>query len=606
MNSSIRILSRQLTIRVIVACALHATSLLLIRLSMAPTMLRPAALVAGIVIVCGPLVALALAEIPIGRFAEPFGVMLIYAVPSLLFFAPFLKTFTTHVIGNADSYQAMWDAWWIKQVFTAGKPLFFTDAVFAPVGASLAPLLLPIQSMAIALLGTVLGDAPAFNIVAFLAVPLAGLGAYTLCRSLDYPKPASIAAGFVLAWSPFLTSKFGWLNLSYCGFLALFAAAMIPALPLEGKPAAVRTIAILALATLALQFSGDVTIVFAANLVVARLLACSIRQRSVTRPLRQAIRAFTPAMIALLPFILVFVASLPEYWGAISRDATTYRYNPTPLNYLLPSAYWSIYGGLVKSLANPGLRSGDMSCYLGLLVFPLAVLGWYATRQRLETRFWAGVAALFLILSFGPYMVVNGTRILLPFALWSRLPVLGSVGQSGRYTVLVYLAMAIGVAAWLSVRRQGHLTALGTILVIAADFAFVPTTNPLPRVPPLSGISGAVMDVRIYTGETMYYQTKHGRPLVGGYLPRTPRSAREYYDRSPCVDWLMSATPVSPCDHESMGRALADLNVTDVFTKTNDPRQPEFIRLGFRRSYLDDRSAVWLPPTATDPAPGGR
>lgn len=419
-------------------------------------------------------------------------------------------------------------------------------------------------------------------------------------------NPASIAAGFVLAWSPFLTSKFGWLNLSYCGFLALFAAALIPALPLEGKPAGVRTIAILALATLALQFSGDVTVVFGANLVVVRLLACTIRQRSVREPLRQAIRAFTPATIALVPFILVLVASLPEYWGSMFRDATTYRFDPTPVNYLLPSPRWSMYHELLKPLANSDNRSADMSCYLGLLVFPMAVLGWYATRQRIETRFWAGVAALFLILSFGPYMVLNGTRILLPFAIWSRLPVLGSVGQSGRYTVLVYLAMAIGVAAWLSVRRKQYLTALGAILVIAADFAFVPTTIPLPPVPPLSAASGAVMDVRIYTGETMYYQTKHGRPLVGGYLPRTPRSAREYYDRSPCVDWLMSATPVSPCDHESMGRALADLNVTDVFTKPNDPRQPEFIRLGFRRSYLDDRSAVWLPPAATDPAPGGR
>jgi hypothetical protein len=212
------------------------------------------------------------------------------------------------------------------------------------------------------------------------------------------------------------------------------------------------------------------------------------------------------------------------------------------------------------------------------------------------------VAAVFLVLSFGPYMFVNGTRILLPFAIWSRLPFLGSIAQSGRYIVFVYLAMAIGVAAWLSVRQKGNLLALAAILAIAVDFAFLPTTDPLPPVPPLTATGGAVMDVRIYNGETMYYQTKHGRPLVGGYLPRTPRSARLYYDSSPCVDWLMSGTPISPCDTESMGRALAKLNVTDVFTRPDDRRQAELIRLGFRQSYQDSRSAVWLPP----PAPNDR
>jgi hypothetical protein len=147
----------------------------------------------------------------------------------------------------------------------------------------------------------------------------------------------------------------------------------------------------------------------------------------------------------------------------------------------------------------------------------------------------------------------------------------------------------------------------GAVLVIAIDFAFVITTDPVPALPPLTGTSGAVMDVRIYTGDTMYFQTKHGRPLIGGYLSRPVRSARAFYRRDPCVAWLMySSNLVSPCDHDSMGRALADLNVTDVFVNLRDRRQPELIRLGFRQSYLDSRSSVWVPPAPTEQSPGGR
>src|SRR5262245_437582 len=208
-------LARQLIIRVIAAWTLHAATLLLIRIGVMPQLFRPAALLVGIVIVCQPFVTLALSAMRIEQLVRPFGVMMIYAVPSVLFFVPLLPILTTHVLGGSDTYQVMWDAWWIKQVVTAGKPLFFSDAVFAPVGAPLIPHLIPIQSTLIALLELIFSDTVAFNIVVFLAIPVAGLGAYALCRSLDFPKPASIAAGFVFAWSPFLSAKLGWLNLSY-------------------------------------------------------------------------------------------------------------------------------------------------------------------------------------------------------------------------------------------------------------------------------------------------------------------------------------------------------------------------------------------------------
>src|SRR5262249_13158496 len=160
---------------------------------------------------------------------------------------------------------------------------------------------------------------------------------------------------FVLAWSPFLSSKLGWLNLSYCGFLALFAAALIPALPLGGKPANVRTVTILALATLALQFSGDVTVVFAANLVAVRLLPCMISQKSVADPIRQTIRIFTPAVIALIPFIAVLIESLSEYWDTISRTVGAPQFIPIPKNYLLPATP-SIFHNLVEAVTGPLLQ----------------------------------------------------------------------------------------------------------------------------------------------------------------------------------------------------------------------------------------------------------
>ena len=104
------------------------------------------------------------------------------------------------------------------------------------------------------------------------------------------------------------------------------------------------------------------------------------------------------------------------------------------------------------------------------------------------------------------------------------------------------------------------------------------------------------MDVRIYRGETMYYQTKHERPLIGGYISRPLLDAKRMYRSSPCIAWLMYGNSTT-CDASSLQQALADLDVTDVFLDPGDIRGRTLAMRGFSATYGDDLVEVWSIPT---------
>jgi hypothetical protein len=135
-----------------------------------------------------------------------------------------------------------------------------------------------------------------------------------------------------------------------------------------------------------------------------------------------------------------------------------------------------------------------------------------------------------------------------------------------------------------------------TLLAIAADYAFVPYFVGLPGQPALSPDAGNVMDVRIYRGATMYYQTLHERPLVGGFLARPVPQADRLYSADPCIAWLMYGHPRESCSPSSLRQALAKFDVTDIFMDPDDARGRQLSDLGFRQQYRDETSVVWSVP----------
>jgi hypothetical protein len=160
-------------------------------------------------------------------------------------------------------------------------------------------------------------------------------------------------------------------------------------------------------------------------------------------------------------------------------------------------------------------------------------------------RLWGGLAVVFGALSLGPFVNVAGwnTQTPGPWAFLRYIPIIGLARTPSRFSIVLMLAVAVLFAcalSWLAqrwpARRRVMLVAVGALLV----FELLPAPRPLysATVPEFyhGHVAPAPADVRVlelpfgvrdgtssagnFTARSQFFQTAHGKRLIGGYLSR--------------------------------------------------------------------------------------
>jgi hypothetical protein len=203
----------------------------------------------------------------------------------------------------------------------------------------------------------------------------------------------------------------------------------------------------------------------------------------------------------------------------------------------------------------------------------IALLAFAWWRGWKAPRWWAGLALFFGLLALGPFVVIGGinTHVPGPWALLRYVPLVGLARTPARFAVLLVLAVSVLVAsalAWLGAaypsRRRPILLVFGALLFaellpaplqlysaavpriyerIAADPDDV-TVLELPF-----GIRDGASSVGNFTARTEYFQTAHGKTILGGYLSRVSRESVAQMRQVPSIDALLVLSedkPLSP------------------------------------------------------------
>jgi hypothetical protein len=551
------------------------------------------------------------------RWHEPIIAFGVYLGIALAFFSPVWNQLADAMIGEVwDSLQVLWNAWWIQRTLFQGVNPYFSDLIFAPYGTPLVlHFLTPIQSSLIAIVNQFVRIEIAYNVVVLMAFPLAGIGAYTLGRYITQDHVASLVGGLVFMLSPFIVSKAfsGWINMLYAGLLPLFFVTLLKAT----TPHPGRSSPYLLATTTLLVLLNDVLAVFAANVTVCtlawRIFASERRYETVGR----LCKVLLPSIVVSSPYVVMAAYYIASY-GYSLNVGRRLDYIPEIWSYILPFTHTSVYSDRVSDLGfgeriKFDLARVDTAAYLGALVLPLCLAGMIAWLRRPSVRFCAFIFFWFLILSMGPKLLlyrevimIQGLPIRLPFALWQEIPILGAVAQSGRYLVIPYMMMSVGLACLVATMRnrlggvRGTAFAIVVALIVCTDYAFKPWTAALPPIPKLSTSAGLVLDPRLRHGTPMYYQTHHQRPLVGGYLSRRPEYALHRYRQIPGFLCLFFGDASAPCERETLLKSLASFGIRDIMLDPADWRNSMLKENGFRRHYADSFTVVWaVPPEAT-------
>ena len=222
---------------------------------------------------------------------------------------------------------------------------------------------------------------------------------------------------------------------------------------------------------------------------------------------------------------------------------------------------------------------------------PFVAIGILAAAWRTgwrPSRWWAGVALFFGLLSLGPFVHVFGVNTYIPgpWAFLRYVPLVGLARTPARFSAVVTLALAVLVASalvWLGqrypARRRAIVAAAGILLAFellpapralhAADVpaiyrhvAAAPRDTKLLELP--FGIRDGASSVGNFSARTQFYQTAHGKTIMGGYLSR------------------LSVRRVQELRADPMRNALAILSEGDRLTPDQEAtflaRGPSFIR----------------------------
>ncbi len=197
-------------------------------------------------------------------------------------------------------------------------------------------------------------------------------------------------------------------------------------------------------------------------------------------------------------------------------------------------------------------------------------------------RLWAGFAALFALLSLGPFVHIAGmnTYIPGPWALLRYVPLFGLARTPARFTTVVMLVVSVlfGVAlGWLASRLPARRRLiLGTVSVLLVfellPFPRVLYSAEVPRV--YRHVKAAPDDTRVlelpfgvrdgtssvgnFSARSQFFQTYHHKMLIGGYLSRVSRRRIAEIRRYEMLDALITLSEGKPLEPRREARLIAN------------------------------------------------
>jgi hypothetical protein len=177
-----------------------------------------------------------------------------------------------------------------------------------------------------------------------------------------------------------------------------------------------------------------------------------------------------------------------------------------------------------------------------LIVVAVLIVAWQMGWR--PSRWWAALAVVFGALALGPFVHVAGVNTYIP-GPWSVLrymPLLGLARTPSRFSVVMMLAVAVLFAAaleWFGRTYPGRRRlVLATIaLLLFAELLPAPVRLHSAAVPQFyrqvaaapegvrvlelpTGVRDGTLSVGNFSARSQFFQTAHGKPLIGGYLSR--------------------------------------------------------------------------------------
>lgn len=532
-----------------------------------------------------------------------------YFVIALGLTYPLVLNFADHIPGTEtwahDEYTFLWNFWWFKHaVLDLGIDPLHTNFTFYPIGNGLITYTYTLLNAILAIpIELVFGYAAASNSVILLAITTSAFGTFLLIlyllrhsarllgSNLTLTTFAAFSGGAVygFASSRFVYAALGHTNFVSSEYLPYYALFFIKTMRERAWKNAFLAAVFAALAIL----TETTYAVFIALFSLVYLLFAWRENGARWFWRLVAIGAATGLLASplLVPSVIEFANvdySLPEF-GHAEKLLVDLVGLVTPTSLQPYNRNWVAELDAVRQGTS---RFVDVNTvFLGYATLALALVGAWVFRKSLGA--WIGCAITFAVLSFGPFLHINGqsefsiggftTTLPMPFLALHYVPFLKENRVPNRFGILVMLALAVlgGFAiaritqrAGIKNRQGAFALSIAFALLILLEHSAVPLPLTDAHVPDVYAlIAHDPGDYAIFTlpfglrnsfstlgaedTRTQYYQSVHQKFLLSGNTSRNPPIQFDYFDRLSLFHSLSQVELYNPIPPDVIARDKA-------------------------------------------------
>ncbi|HEY6069980.1 MAG TPA: hypothetical protein VIU85_01310, partial [Chthoniobacterales bacterium] len=382
----------------------------------------------------------------------------------------------------ADAGIFLWNFWWTRHALAGAHDLFWTDLLAYPHGASLAlhsyPLpyclfSLPVQWFVPGLPGLIV----AFNLVVMLSFVLTAAATCVLATRISRSCAGGLVAGLIVALAPFRYLNVPRLHLMATEFQAIYVLCW---LGFVERPSRLRAIVLGSSLALCVYSSPEYAIAAALFSTLWLIHQWRWWYTPTTTGVRSGLGlACISCAIVLSPLLVAQTNAIVRHEVNPVRSLTeTATWSPALVSFFVPSRVHPVYGPLLAAAGeyeSPGVVGMRSETTIPLTVWVLVLIALRRVKQD-RTLFWIIAAAVFLVLTLGPFLRLTGSRMTgvpLPYAaLYAVLPLVRASRDPTRLlpmaTLMLAIVAAFGVRACIAKVQNRAAAAIVTALFVGA------------------------------------------------------------------------------------------------------------------------------------------
>lgn len=509
---------------------------------------------------------------------EHASVLILYTLLTFILTYPVVFKIRNYIPGDGDAFQ------WIRILWYTPVAIFNPDLtklthdylIFYPDGIPASPFQSAFNQILSYVLSSIMEIHVVYTILWLFSFIFGAYGTYLLVRYLTSDRISSFIAGIVFAFSPYhfvhSLGHFGATNIEWIPFCALYLMKMFKEGGVRNSFFAGIFFILVAMSDLQyMVFMGIFVMLLFVYEIYVFLRTEKIGYKEILKRIfyKYALFGFV-SFIGIIPLTLenILTATSSENFLKLSPSEAV-MYSADLLSFFLPSVLHPVFGDIMTDIySNFSGNISENTMFIGYTVILLSLFAAHRLKGNKYVKFWSISALFFSIISLGPLLHINGdtsftefnTTVPLPhLVLYYLVPFLDNCRTTGRFFVIASLSFAVltgyGVSELLKSNETNKRVAAIVIagLIIFEYLAIPVSLSPVDEPLFYKEISQdkdnyALLEIPAtkdyLAGSTIiYYQTIHGKPVVGHWAARYPSTARNFELNTPVVRELTYLQP---------------------------------------------------------------